>query len=715
MKSIVNKIILFGFFILTVFACQQNQSDSSKARRFTFAVPSSKVSLSSFKNNASKSLDIDFFKLDNASFLIIDAPSNENFDSMMKTLKKEAPDLYQSIEGITPLERIYKLEQKEIFSANQGQLIQTQENTKRYILTLEMINDPALREDYIKVHGMGMAWPEITNNMKQVGVKDMEIYLEGYQAYLIMDTKADFDFATDGEKWSKLPRESEWQEYVAKFQKVDPQSKATEKWQEMKNVVLGGKLSLFEEDWNSLKNYEIPQWMKEAKFGIFIHWGPNSVAELHTDWYPRWMYFDKGIYNPSGEKVTDTPHPAFAYHKEKFGDQKEFGYKDLIPKFKMENFKAEEWVNLFKKAGAKYVVPVAEHHDGFALYESSITPYHAKAMGPKRDVFKELTDEIKKQGLICGASSHLAFNWNYYNQQDYYDNSDPRFEALYAPRHEHNAPVSSEWIANTWWPRTKEIIDKYQPDIYWFDFYLDREEFAPYHKKLAAYYYNSGIARNKTVVLQTKNLKYESYPEGTHMLDLERSKMDSLRKAYWQTDTSIGKNSWYYAKNWIPKMADELIMDLVDIVSKNGCLLLNIGPKPDGTIPEDQQKTLLDMGKWLDLNGEAIHGATHWKVYGEGPTKTKTGHLSESKNKKFTAQDIRFTTNNGNLYAFVLATPNKDIVIKNLNSTNVKIKSIELLGFDGEIQFKQTAENATIKLPKAKNLEYTWVFKIKSK
>ncbi len=475
------------------------------------------------------------------------------------------------------------------------------------------------------------------------------------------------------------------------------------------------KAVTYEENWESLQQYKIPQWMKDVKFGIFIHWGPNSVAELHTDWYPRWMYLDKGIANPqTGEITNDKPHPAVAYHKEKFGDQKEFGYKDLIPLWTMEKFDPEAWVRLFKEAGAQYIVPVAEHHDGFALYESSITPYHAVAMGPKRDVFKDLTEEIKKQGLISGASSHLAFNWNFFNQQDYFDTGNPEYQDLYAPPHKMGDSISTDWIAKTWWPRTKEIIDNYQPDILWFDFYLDRPEFDEYHKKLAAYYYNSGKLRGKDVVLQTKNYKYESYPLGTHMLDLERSKLDSIRPEYWQTDTSLGKNSWYYAKNWIPKSAGELIADLVDIVSKNGCLLLNIGPKYDGTIPEDQQKTLLDMGKWLEVNGEAIYEATYWDVFGEGPTKTNLGHLSESKNEKFTSEDVRFTQNDGNLYAFALVPPtNGKLTIKYLNTSKIKIKSIELLGYDSEIQFSQSKNGLNLEFPLDTNLEHTMVFKMK--
>ncbi|WP_109829359.1 alpha-L-fucosidase [Reichenbachiella versicolor] len=470
----------------------------------------------------------------------------------------------------------------------------------------------------------------------------------------------------------------------------------------------------YTEDWESLKEYEIPQWMKDSKFGIFIHWGPNSAAELYTDWYPRWMYLDSGNVNPQTGKITTSkPHPAVAYHREKFGDQKDFGYKDLIPLWTMENFNPVEWVDVFKKSGAQYVVPVAEHHDGFALYESSVTRWNAVDMGPKRDVLKDLTDEIKRQGLICGVSSHLAFNYNFYNQKAHFDTGDPQYADLYAPPHQMGDSVTSEWLAEVWWPRTKEIIDKYDPDILWFDFYLDRPEFVPYHKKLAAYYYNSGLKRNTDVVLQTKNFRFESYKKGTHMLDLERSKMDSIRSEYWQTDTSIGKNSWYYTTNWKPKEAGELIADLVDIVSKNGCLLLNIGPRKDGIIPDDQKKTLLDMGKWLKINGEAIYGSKYWEVFGEGPTRSATGHLSESKNKKFTEEDIRFTTNDGYLYAIALEPADDEVNIKYLNSGKMKVDKISLLGYEGDIEFDQNEEQMTIKLPQNTGLEHSLVFKIK--
>ncbi len=712
MQSLFIKTLFLLMLCLFIFGCNGPVNESGKARRFTFAIPMVTFKTLDF-NKDDHLLSLKGFTLNEKAFLIIDAPVDYDFKQLTSEIKKHNPYLHKAMEASVPLERIYKLDQENDYGAEEGQLINQTGDIKKYVLTLEIVNDPALRKEYKRVHAKGMAWPEITRNMKKVGVKDMEIYLDGYKAYLIMDTKKDFDFERDGEAWSKLPKEAEWQEYVAKFQKVDPESKATEKWQVMQ-AINASNAQQYEENWESLKQYKIPEWMKAAKFGIFIHWGPNSVAELHTDWYPRWMYLDKGnIDNQTGKLINNKPHPAVAYHREKFGDQKVFGYKDLIPMFTMENFNAEEWVNLFKQAGAQYVVPVAEHHDGFALYESSVTPYNAVDMGPKRDVFKELIEEVKRQGLIAGASSHLAFNWNYYNQQPYFDTGDPQYAALYAPPHTQGDPASNEWLGNVWWPRTKEIIDKYQPDILWFDFYLDRKEFSPYHKKLAAYYYNTGLDRGKNVVLQTKNFKNESYPVGTHMLDLERSKLDSVRKEYWQTDTSIGKNSWYFSKNWIPKSAGELIADLVDIVSKNGCLLLNIGPDKDGTIPADQQATLLEIGDWLTINGEAIYGTNFWQVYGEGPTKINLGHLSENQNKSFTQEDIRFTQKEDAIYATVLVPPTKDITIAYLNKSNIQIKSIELLGYDGPVDFNQTTDNLRISLPSA-DLKHAWVFKISS-
>ncbi|WP_419195329.1 alpha-L-fucosidase [Novipirellula herctigrandis] len=450
----------------------------------------------------------------------------------------------------------------------------------------------------------------------------------------------------------------------------------------------------FQANWESLDKYEIPAWMADSKFGIFIHWGPSCVPGHHTDWYPRWMYQDKvQRHHKTGEVLTNKAHPSYLFHVKTFGNPADFGYKDLFPLFKAEQFDSKAWVDLFAKSGAKYVIPVAEHHDGYAMYDSSVTRWNSVQTGPKRDLLGELRDEIKKQGLIFGVSSHYAFNWHYYPQQPQYDTGDPAYADLYAPQHEPLSPASDKFLA-TWWLRTKEVIDRYEPDILWFDFGLDYAEFAPYHAKLAAYYYNHGRNRGVTTVLQSKNLQYPSYPKGTHMLDLERSKSDEMLDELWQTDTSVGSNSWFYCREWISKSSNLLIDDLVDIVSKNGCLLLNIGPDADGRIPKDQAKVLLEIGQWLDVNGEAIYGTRPWKVYGEGPTKVATGHLSEDKNEKFTCDDIRFTKKGDTIYATILQAPEGKTLIGSLSaSTHSELEGIQfvsLLGSDQIIDWTMT-------------------------
>ena len=456
----------------------------------------------------------------------------------------------------------------------------------------------------------------------------------------------------------------------------------------------------FRPNWESLAKYDIPEWMADAKFGIFIHWGPSSVPGYRTDWYPRWMYQDKvQRHHTTGKILANRPHPSYLYHVKTFGDPSEFGYKEFFPLFKAEDFDPKEWVDLFVKSGARYVIPVAEHHDGYAMYDSSHTRWSSVKTGPKRDLLSDLRDEIKKQGLIFGASSHYAFNWHYYPQQPEFDTGDPAYADLYAPQHEPLSPASDEFL-KAWWQRTKEIIDKYEPDILWFDFGLDSAEFAPYHPKLAAYYYNHGHSRGVTPVLQSKNLKYPSYPQGTHMLDLERSKSDEMLDELWQTDTSVGSNSWFYCREWISKSSNLLIDDLVDIVSKNGCLLLNIGPDSRGRIPEDQRQVLLEIGQWLDVNGEAIYGTRPWKVFGEGPTKVATGHLSEGKNEMFTSEDIRFTQKGDTMYAIILQAPDGKTLIRSLNASVhaelEEITSISILGSEQTLDWTMTDQGLQI-------------------
>lgn len=461
---------------------------------------------------------------------------------------------------------------------------------------------------------------------------------------------------------------------------------------------------VFEPNWESIKkNYKDPEWFNDSKFGIFIHWGGYSVPAYGSEWYPRQMYMDTANFSAQLKNLGDGPTEIYLHHKKKWGDQKTFGYKDFIPMFKAEKFDPVSWIDLFKKAGAKYVIPVADHHDGFAMYKSNTTRWNAMDMGPKRDVLGELFKEGRKQGLVMGASSHYAFNWSFYNKKDHFDTVDPEYSDLYSKKGKDVTEPVSEEFKKLWWNRTVDLIDNYKPDILWFDFYLDIPDFEAYRPKIAAYYYNKGIEWGKEVVINDKNLYHEAFPEGTVIYDLERGKLPGIRKLPWQTDTSIGKNSWGYVTNEEAKTANSLVDDLVDIVSKNGNLLLNVGPKPDGTIPDDQRETLLQIGEWLKTNGEAIYNTEHWKTFGEGPTEVKGGYMSEHNVKEgFTAQDIRFTQKGDKLYAILLDWPSDGkINIKTLGTDSgyakdLDIKSVRLLGSSSKLDFDQTKEGLLV-------------------
>lgn len=339
----------------------------------------------------------------------------------------------------------------------------------------------------------------------------------------------------------------------------------------------------YQPTWSSLKNYECPEWFKDAKFGIFIHWGVYSVPGFGNEWYPRNMY--------------QKDSKEFKYHSEKYGAHKTFGYKDFIPMFKAEKFNANEWVELFRKSGAKYVVPVAEHHDGFAMYKTALSKWNAFEMGPKRDIIGELADATRKQGLIFGLSSHRIEHWWFMNNGRKFDSdvNDPAYADFYGPARDDNETPSPEYM-NDWLLRNVELIDKYQPQLFWFDWWIEQPALDPYRKSFASYYYNKGLEWNKGVVINYKNL---AFPDGTAVYDIERGSSKATRKYPWQTDTSIGKKSWGYIEGEENKKPNEIIDIMVDIVSKNGNLLLNIGPKPDGSITDEQQEVLLEIGKWL--------------------------------------------------------------------------------------------------------------------
>jgi len=441
----------------------------------------------------------------------------------------------------------------------------------------------------------------------------------------------------------------------------------------------------------------VPEWHKDAKFGIFIHWGIYAVPAFGSEWYPRNMY------------IKD--RPEFEHHLATWGPHAEFGYKDFIPMFKAENWDPEAWVDLFKRAGARYIVPVAEHHDGFPMYDSKRTTWNAAKMGPRRDVIAELAEAVRKQGLKFGVSTHRAFNWRYYTYSDEYDTANPEHAGLYSPPHPEGAPASREFLED-WFARTKELIDRFQPDVLWFDFGWHRDEFAPYRPAVAAYYYNRAMQWGKGVVLNYK----DKLPKGAAVYDIERGKLNQIREHYWQTDTSVSYKSWGYIEDDEFKAVATLVHDLVDIVSKNGNLLLNVGPRADGTIPEETAELLLGMGDWLKVNGEAIYGTRHWRIYGEGETEVGTGHHTERENKPFTASDIRFTTKDNALYAICLAWPGEESTIRALGTSSPipaeAISEISMLGSEEKLPWSQDEGGLKIKTPAEKPCRHAYTFKI---
>jgi alpha-L-fucosidase len=469
----------------------------------------------------------------------------------------------------------------------------------------------------------------------------------------------------------------------------------------LKNVEAVIAQGPFQPNWPSLEKYQVPEWYLDAKFGIFIHWGVYSVPAFDNEWYPRNMY-------KRGEK-------AFDHHLSVFGPQSQFGYKDFIPRFKAEKFDARAWAGLFRKAGAKYVVPVAEHHDGFPMYDCSFSEWNAAKMGPQRDIVGELARAVRAEGLHFGASSHRAEHWWFFDQGMLFDSDvkDPRYAGLYGPAEPEKTQPSKSYL-DDWLARTAEIVDKYQPELVWFDWWIEQPAFEAYKQKFAAFYYNRGAQWKRGVAINYKN---EAFPERAAVLDIERGKLDTLRPLFWQTDTSVSIKSWGYIENDSFRSADSLVDDLVDIVSKNGCLLLNIGPRADGTIPDEVQKILLAMGQWLTVNGDAIYGTRPWKVSGEGPTQVVGGSFKDTAGKSFTAQDIRFTTRGKKLYAIALAWPeNRRLLIKSLATGSAAspngIKSVRLLGAKERLEWKQTNDGLVVELPAHKPCDYAFVLEI---
>jgi alpha-L-fucosidase len=446
----------------------------------------------------------------------------------------------------------------------------------------------------------------------------------------------------------------------------------------------------------SLQQNQYPEWFRDAKFGIWSHWGPQAVPR-QGDWYARRMYQEKD--------------PAYKYHVEHYGHPSEFGYKDIIPLWKAEKWDPEKLMALYKKAGAKYFVSMGTHHDNFFLWNSNIHRWNAVRMGPLKDVVGIWQKAAKDQGLKFGVSEHLGASYTWFQDAHKsdsqgskagvpYDGANAEYSDLY---HAATTPDDKGWLTNNlvfqieWFNSIKELIDNYHPDLLYSDSGMPFEDVG---RNLIAHYYNQDVTRNNGKLEAVYTCKQIS--DGKWVEDVERGVKDTSSQYPWQTDTSIG--DWYYRTGQKYKSATEVIQMLVDIVSKNGNLLLNVVQTPEGDLEPDMQKILEEVGVWTSANGEGIYGTRPWKTFGEVSAESKAfkpGRFNE--NYKFNSKDIRFTTKDGILYAFCLGKPSEDILIRSLGKNSKleerPIASVKMLGSDAKIRWRLTADGLLVTKP----------------
>lgn len=474
--------------------------------------------------------------------------------------------------------------------------------------------------------------------------------------------------------------------------------------QQIKEVI---NLGPYSADWASLTDMELPDWFKKSKFGIFIHWGIYSVPAYGNEWYSRNMYIE-------GSR-------EFEHHLATYGPHKDFGYKDFIPMFTADKFNPDEWADLFLEAGAKYIVPVAEHHDGFQMYQSGLSKFNAAEMGPKRNVLGELKQAFEQRGMLFAASSHRAEHLWFMGVGKTFESDikDPlKVGDFYwpsleeQPDHEDmfSSPYPDEDFLTDWLLRTCELIDDYKPRILYFDWWIQHEGYKETLKQIAAYYYNRGIEWGTPTAIC---YKHDAMPFGSGIVDVERGKFADTKPYYWQTDTAIAKNSWCYTTELKYKTPYEILCYLIDVVSKNGNLLLNVGPKSDGTIAEEDTRILKEIGAWLKINGEAVYNSKPWRIPAEGPTKEAEGKFSEGQQSSYTSEDFRFTAGHGCIYATCLSYPeNGKLAIRALaksedaNGTAFQgvLTNVEILGYDKPVSYEQTTEGLIVYGPRKQGI-----------
>ena len=464
---------------------------------------------------------------------------------------------------------------------------------------------------------------------------------------------------------------------------------------------------VFQPNWDSLRdNYHPPAWLAESRFGIFIHWGLFSVPAHGNEWYPKHMY---------------TSAADIQWHTEHYGAPDKFGYKDFIPLFKAEKWQPEQWAALFKQAGAGFVVPVAEHSYGWLNWDSDLTPYCAGKMGPKRDLIGDLGKAVRAQQLRFGVSDHSMehHTFMYPKAGLANDQFDPKYAQFYGPPQpgEMNDGLASAEFQAGWLARLKELITKYSPDLIYLDNGVNDRAYDQVKLEMAAFYYNHAAGERKDVSLVAKDKAYLAGSISTFEKSVRAPKW--IYPGPWLSDDTISTGSWGYTSDLRLRGTQDILTELVELTCRGGGLLLNISPKADGTIPEDQQSILREIGVWMKANDSAINGTRPWIVYGEGPHVPATppadwagGSSADQRDylrgrgyARPTESDFRFTTRGGKLFVFGFGGKqfNGQAKIQALRSGGSQVERVTHVATGAPAKFKQAADGLTVEIPGVNN------------
>jgi alpha-L-fucosidase len=509
----------------------------------------------------------------------------------------------------------------------------------------------------------------------------------------------------------------------------------------------------FSPTWESLRQYQTPGWFRDAKFGIWAHWGPQCEPE-DGDWYAREMYIEGSDQNK--------------FHVAHYGPPSKFGFKDVIHIWKAENWDPDKLMALYKRAGAQYFFALANHHDNFDLWDSTYQPWNAVRIGPEKDLIGGWARAARSQGLRFGVSIHAAHAWMWYEpaqgadkagpyagipydgkltkadgRGQWWDGLDP--QDLYAQNHPPSAANPASWSTDKLWNwgpgvsqpdqaycdkfynRVADLIKRYRPDLVYFDdTALPLWPVSDAGLKIAADFYNQNMSQHGgrlEAVLFAKVLNEDQ--RRTMVWDIERGQSNQIEPLPWQTDTCIG--DWHYRRsvfeNHHYKTALTVVQTLADVVSKNGNLLLNLPVRGDGTIDEDEVKVVEGIADWMDVNRECIFGTRPWSICGEGPALQNAAPITaqgfnEGKGKPYTARDVRFTTKDGTLYAIVMGSPTDgSVVITSLAAGSPQLggrtlTAVALLGNTGPLDWSQGPQGLAVKVPRSPLGDFPVVLRI---